>query len=249
MKSLYILLLFLFFKPIYSQTSFIPPGTIRVNDTLFMDKAPVDNLMFLEFVDQVERIKRYNESAKLQTQELHVADLYLMRTLLDRSRNKEIYEQINLIKRKGSKRLSSEKYLEQPDFMHYPALYISKEMAEFYCNWRTKMVLLLWAKRTLNASNLNPPKIEYRLPTPAEFELAKETSAARSQLKILKKSSPLKIKMDRNEDVLLFFDLPEYTSIPGQYKVSGFEVSDDDPVLFRCVCRRTERNELLNPLK
>lgn len=241
MKKLYILLLFLASNQVHSQNTFVPPGTIKVNDTLFIDKAPVDNLMFLEFIDQVQRIKRYHESAKLKTQKLHIADLFFMKTLLNPSRTREIYEQIELIKSIGSKRFSSEKYLEHPNFDHHPALFITKEMAEFYCEWRTKMVSLLWAQRTIETPNIIPPKINYRLPKLEEFELSKDIFVARSKLKILKKSSLLKMKYDRKQNVLVFFNLPEYTSGPKQHIVSQFGFSEDDPVLFRCVCEYEEQ--------
>jgi len=134
------LILFIFLLPLLlvSQNNNIkfmsPPGTIKLSDNFFIDVAPVDNIMYKEFL--------YKDS--LASQELL------------QSRNKNLFVIITD---------SASSYFEDPKYIYFPVLKISKKEAINYCKWRTDMVNKYYKKRF----NKRRIKVEYRLPTSDEF--------------------------------------------------------------------------------
>ena len=154
MKSLTILILLLFFllADIAAQKKqLIPPGTVRINDTLFADKQEVDNISWREYLYYLRRF----DPAK---QELALPDTLVWG-----------YDSSSLA--------MQEYYFRHPGFNNYPVVGISYLQALDYCAWRTAQVNFVYYikenKITDWENHLNDPypiRVYYRLPTEKEWE-------------------------------------------------------------------------------
>ena len=122
------------------------PGTVRINDHLFMDKQEITNLDWKEYLSWIEkRGEGKNSSAYLGA-------------LPDTS----VWEEEAL----------RERYFQHPAYHDYPVVGVSHEQAEAYCRWRTRRVKEVF---DLNNQE-KPGKafsgaFRYRLPRSVEWEL------------------------------------------------------------------------------
>jgi formylglycine-generating enzyme required for sulfatase activity len=130
-----------------------PPGTVRVNDTLFVDKTEVANIHWREYLYFLE--KHENDETKLR------------KALPDTS----VWD-IN-----GLSNSLSEYYMRHPGYNYYPVVGVSYEQVIEFCKWRTFVVNL---GNYVDENKFNfeehledtfPIKIIYRLPTEKEWEM------------------------------------------------------------------------------
>ncbi len=117
-KKIYLSLFFLLSQQLlFSQDavtlSFVPPGMIMLNDSLYIDQAPVDNLKFPEFIDHVKRVRKYVHTAPSQREKLPITTTYAMATSLPAEDIDSIYNRIRSAEI-GRGRFSSENYLRHP---------------------------------------------------------------------------------------------------------------------------------------
>lgn len=221
----------------------VPPGTIKINDTLFIDKAPIDNLMYSEFTKNVQSLWTYTLSDSLKSLELENIDKSLLINSLNKDQNKEIFEKVTLAKNlQLPGNLSLYDYFNHPRYKYHPVIGISKDLAQTFCQWRTDMVNLRWSTKIKNGDP-KYQKIKYRLPTTQEFRLAKENFANDNKLLIINKFSPLKIDLSeiRKKDSFIVFENPEFT-LTDEYFYDDdmmLEKTTEQPknwVFFRCIC-------------
>jgi formylglycine-generating enzyme required for sulfatase activity len=126
------------------KKEFLPPGTVKINDTLFADDTEISNFSWLEY--QLWICKKYGYSSKEYKSVL--ADTLVWR---DKNSYNEPYV---------------EYYLRHPAYRNYPVVGISYEQALEYCKWRTERVKEhLFASKKYEALDF-----EYRLPTKDEWE-------------------------------------------------------------------------------
>lgn len=97
-----------------AQSDIIPPGTLKINDSLYTDKSPVTNVMYYEFLRELERM------------------------------NPEILESMSIPKRIKIEGYSNKTYFFYPKYQNFPVLQITKYQADLYCKWRSDRVQLLW---------------------------------------------------------------------------------------------------------
>lgn len=132
------------------EKTFIPPGTIQINDTLFADETEVTNFSWMEYEYWTKAIYGVNSKEHLAT----LPDTLCWREKLAYN---EPYVQY---------------YYRHVAYRDYPILGISYEQATAYCKWRTERVkTFLSAKKDFTHRNF-----EYRLPTKSEWEKLAETS-------------------------------------------------------------------------
>ncbi|SFN47164.1 Sulfatase-modifying factor enzyme 1 [Bizionia echini] len=97
-----------------SQSDFIPPGTLKINDSLYIDKSPVTNIMYQELVNTL----------KENTEESPMTLVF----------SEGINKNGNWINQ----------YSKNPKYQFFPMLHITREQAEYYCKWRSEKVQFLW---------------------------------------------------------------------------------------------------------
>ncbi len=133
------------------EKTFIPPGTIQINDTLFADETEVTNFSWMEYEYWTKAIYGANSKEHLAT----LPDTLCWR---DKLSYNDPYVQY---------------YYRHVAYRAYPIVGISYEQALAYCKLRTERVKThLSIKRDFKNQN-----IEYRLPTKSEWEKLAETSS------------------------------------------------------------------------
>ncbi len=126
------------------KKEFIPPGTVKINDTLFVDETEISNFSWLQY--QLWVCNKYGYHS--QEYKSVLAD-----TLVWRAKYTDNEPYVNY-------------YLRHPAYRDYPVVGISYEQAVAYCKWRTERVkefICLSKKYDLI-------DFEYRLPTKQEWE-------------------------------------------------------------------------------
>lgn len=136
----------------FSKTkTFVPPGTVQVNDTLFADETEVSNFAWYEY--------------ELWVKSIYGANSPEHRAMLPDTlcwREKLAFNEPYVLH-----------YYRHPAYRDYPVVGISYEQALAYCKWRTARVkLYLSVKKDFSSRDFY-----YRLPDKAEWERLAETSA------------------------------------------------------------------------
>ncbi len=123
-----------------------PPGTVKINDSLYFDKYEINNLAWREMIAYINQIEKGGIKTSLLNPDSTVwkdsiiSDYYIP------------FEQA---------------YSHHPSFNNYPVVGITYEQAGAYCEWRSKVV----NERFTLKSHVNK-KMKYRLPTIEEWEYA-----------------------------------------------------------------------------
>ncbi len=145
-RAFFLVLIFslLTFSFTLRKKEFVPPGTVKYNDTLFVDQTEISNFSWREY-ELWMRTKYGKDSPE------HNACKPDTLAWLDKSVYYEPFANL---------------YYWHPAFRDYPVVGISYEQALAYCKWRTERVrnhLAILKKNTL-------VEFEYRLPTKQEWE-------------------------------------------------------------------------------
>ena len=130
-----------------------PPGTTRLQDSLFIDNTEVANIHWKEFLYYA--LKDSGEA-------------YYYRMLPDTL----VWAQRNLPNPQLSSLDLTEKYFRAPEYHSFPVVGISYQQAQEYARWRSAVVTQLLNKpEELQKRGLRGKKImvEYRLPTEEEW--------------------------------------------------------------------------------
>ena len=146
------------FRPVISflntkgakDNSITPPGTKRINASLYMDETEVTNFMWQEYVFWVGEKHGKDSEAYVSVQ----SDSTVWRS------------------EKGFNEPYVEYYLTHPAYRNYPVIGITYEQAVAYCKWRTDRVKELYKirKEAGDKKNVYPTHFEYRLPSKIEWE-------------------------------------------------------------------------------
>ncbi len=141
-----LILLFVIISLAFNKSNFkkfIPPGTVKINDTLYADETEISNLSWLEF-EYYTKIKFGINSPEYKS--------VLPDTLV--WRNKESFNEpyVNY-------------YYRHLVYRDYPVVGISYEQAIAFCKWRSERV-----KEYYCIANKKSLKIEYKLPTKEQWE-------------------------------------------------------------------------------
>jgi hypothetical protein len=240
--------IFFFPKKTKSNKSAIPPLTIKLNDSIFIDVAPVDNLMYSEFLTHLKFFwtERIHDSIKKMPNFGVTKDMaYKVFENIPNNNQLWVSQKIppNLMVNNS---INSNDYLEHPKYSFYPAVNISKEQAALYCKWRTDVVKLNWALNTKNLKKRrkNPLDFIYRLPTKKELltAISKFGYSNSTHKKDLMPLSPYRTKYKSRYNKALFYKdrISEFVldSLPfgsNWRKKESFN-TPNDYTGFRCVC-------------
>lgn len=130
-----------------------PPGTVKVNDTLFADKTEVNNLSWREYLYY---LSKYDSAA-------------LPGALPDTS--------VWMQEGGTMEEAYTEFYFRHPSFNNYPVVGISYNQAVAFCKWRTRAANFAWYIKENKIKDWENHmtdsfriKFYYRLPTAEEWE-------------------------------------------------------------------------------
>lgn len=202
----------------------IPPGTILLKNNLYIDKAPVTNLMFLEYLTAKHSIRKngfhsFSEFNKKNDEKIMIVYPSFLK---------------NLDKKESL--LTKKNYFKNIKYKYSPVLRISKEQAIDYCKWRTEMVKHVWSNNN-NSINQN---IKYRLPKMEEILLAQEYFSERKKFKYDNGKNPTKFKTDKIVSDFIKKNISEFTISDKIFGKNWKGVSPtefpNDVTGFRCVC-------------
>lgn len=126
------------------KKEFVPPGTVKYNDTLFIDETEVSNFSWTEYELWIKGKFGKNSPE-------HIAVLPDTLVWRDKNAYNEPYVKY---------------YYRHPAYRGYPVLGVSYEQVIQFCKWRTEMVSMFIAK----SKKYPLINFEYRLPTKKEWE-------------------------------------------------------------------------------
>ena len=134
------------------KKEFLPPGTVKINDTLFADETEISNFSWVEYEWWVAR--KYGKNSPQ-----HIAVLPDTLVWREKYATNEPYVKY---------------YYRHPAYREYPVVGISYEQALDYCKWRTERVKEFMCL----SKKYNPIEFEYRLPTKNEWEFLSNNGGA-----------------------------------------------------------------------
>ncbi|MGB0888036.1 MAG: SUMF1/EgtB/PvdO family nonheme iron enzyme [Vicingaceae bacterium] len=127
----------------------LPPGTVKVDGTTYMDETEVSNFMWMEYVYWNGRSYGFDSPEYIKT----LPDTTVW----------EIKQEYNAPYVKL--------YLRHPAYRDYPIVGITYEQALDYCKWRTNRVKESFEKRKgKDKKSIFPTEFKCRLPTKKEWE-------------------------------------------------------------------------------
>jgi formylglycine-generating enzyme required for sulfatase activity len=129
-----------------------PPGTLKINDTLFIDQTEVANIHWREYLYYISDVKK------------------------DELQYEKAFPDTLVWNSDTSVSPLSEYYFRHPSFNNYPVVGISYEQAAEFCNWRTyaanQGIYLDKIKDPMtHLKDSFPINFYYRLPTKEEWEM------------------------------------------------------------------------------
>lgn len=235
-----IILILLFSNKSYSQNYERPPGTIQLDENLYIDVAPVDNLMFLEYLQNLNNLSVTKLDSILKNSQSYGLS---RKSLFDQGSesDKIVIFDFN----------ESEEYLHHPKYAKHPVINVDVNQAKTFCEWRTKAVLFNFANVSKSEKERlkYPKKIKYRLPTNKEFNLAIETFGYSKGYKSEDKDIPFiiyrkKYKSKYKKALFIKNNLSEYTldSLPFGKNWKNVNPTNESTnyTSFRCVCEILE---------
>lgn len=227
MKTTLALLLIFNFCILNAQNDLVnPPGTIKLNNSLFFDKSPVTNMMFSEYLLMKTMVEdkgystfsQYAKDATERNEPIKNGAQFYPSSLLT-----DFYSSHDYLKNSA--------YVREYKFRHHPILNVTKDQASDYCKWRTEMVSYLWNTEK-HASNKNrSDKISYRLATKNELTQAYTFFLNSNRVMEFNKNI-FKIKQVKNTTEFLVFPITEMTLSDQLFN----DQSNYEFIGFRCVC-------------
>jgi hypothetical protein len=156
-----------------------PPGTVKLTDTLFLDRYPVKVKDYLEFLksiryfyseachDSLQKLPKFglNNTDVQGLMEHFTGDSLLYEKMLTRSW---------VTYSNHDRRYDVDFRLKSARFYDYPIVNIDYDQMRYYCQWRTDMVMLHYATscKTEKKRRNYPMNFKYRMVKRKEWELA-----------------------------------------------------------------------------
>lgn len=232
MKQTLLIILFLNLYQLNAQENIVnPPGTIHLKDNLYIDKTPVTNIMFLEYLSAnnflkkkgYKSVKHYFKSTDGNSYPSEMfAFIYPSPLLYD-------LNTINYLKRRL--------YYKDYKYRYHPILNILKKQAMDFCRWRTPMVEHLWLIDEKYLTNREiAQKISYRLASEDEILLAKKVFSERKKITDFKDKNLLPINLKLEVENFIILPISELTESEVIIKHNTTRKSRHNFIGFRCVC-------------
>lgn len=228
-----------------------PPGTTKLSDNLYIDRIPVTNAMYNEFLESLLNTWSLVKSEKMQSyprydleEELVFESFNGSGLLYNDSRYKNTETML-------STKLDLDHYIKLPIYSYHPAVTMTQEKAALFCKWRTDITNAVYAIKSKNASQRAkyPTKVVYRLPTQNEMlqaqkQLFKEKRFFVYQDQIYSYEGQLDLFKNMQETAAVtVYEMREVAS-DGVYnpmfsRPLRFYNDEDIQTGFRCICEVT----------
>lgn len=153
-----------------------PPGTVMLNDSVYIDVNPIKNIDYREFISFLT--VTYSPEVRDSLDSLPAWGINLeefRRFMRLTGKDEDLLGRMRIrLDQILSWAQSMEEYLNNPTFNNNPVIYISFNQANEYALWRTRIVMLGWAVECKNEKQREKyyTRIRYRLPTPDEWDQA-----------------------------------------------------------------------------
>ncbi|AXT19867.1 hypothetical protein D7030_01745 [Flavobacteriaceae bacterium AU392] len=242
-----------------------PPGTIYLNDSLYIDNTPVTNLMYLEFLNNIKSFwlpEKSDSIRRSKHRDIDKKPILRLTNSIGSSRRENLTDMnfnelflgvrnshvdffLKMLINSNSiieKNVTSKDYLVHPKYRKFPVLRLNKLQAEMYCKWRTDLVMLLYSTKhkTKEERNKYYSKVNYRLASYAEFKYAESIFNGKKASIKTKEKSPLKLTPRNSSKKLIFNHISEMTLDDQLYGNNWSGIYDHTPpnnyTGFRCIC-------------
>ncbi|CAN5618104.1 hypothetical protein BH10BAC2_BH10BAC2_45300 [soil metagenome] len=172
-----------------------PPGTIHLKDNLYIDKIPVSNNSYKEFLYSIEQF--WSEKTHANIADLPMYGLQFtetgeednMRVSFTNKNGSFVFDTSNLQPDESfyqrmkipdylvvdlATNLTMEYYSKAMAYKNNPVVYVTHEQAEMFCKWRSDMVMLHYSVASGGKGERKKyySKITYRLMTEDEWKYA-----------------------------------------------------------------------------
>lgn len=224
----------------------IPPGTIKLTDNLYIDRVPVTNKMYDEFLDHLENYWSEKKHEKMKSYAAYGLDpdsvfqpyngntRQLMGATLDP-------------KLLVHSKLDMNNYMSHPYYQWHPVIHVSKEKAELFCKWRTDMVNAVYGIRSKNEKQrvIYPIKVSYRLPSENEMIAAQNLLDKKFKLLVYQEEiynyagDFYKFKRIQDENHMAVYEMKEISKAGPYlpiYKSLSYYENEELNTGFRCIC-------------
>ncbi|RLD67121.1 MAG: hypothetical protein DRI84_03320 [Bacteroidetes bacterium] len=154
-----------------------PPGTVRLTDSLYIDRSPVRVVDYLEFLSAI----RNSYSPRMHDSIQELPNFGLSVSDVNRLRAKMPWDSIYYLRMltrtwttyaNDIQKFDVDYHIKNPRFYDYPIININYKQVVEYCKWRTDMVKLHYAMLSSNEKQRRhyPMNFEYRLPNKKEWD-------------------------------------------------------------------------------
>jgi len=196
-----------------------PPGTVKLNDTLYADRTEVTNLDWRECLHWIN--KTYGDTSQQYLSMLPDCTCWNIHGV------------------------DFEEYLRHPKYQNFPVVCISHEQALEYCKWRTNIVnenIYKKNKKNKKSKNLDfskiyyPSVLTYRLPSTAEWETLAAMAVAENS--IFSASMPGTTDIAKNDKLgfaHIAGNVSEMTAEKGLAKGGNFSRKIQDFDIMNCI--------------
>ncbi|WP_055412329.1 SUMF1/EgtB/PvdO family nonheme iron enzyme [Nonlabens sp. YIK11] len=226
----------------------VPPGTLKVNDTLYVDRVPVTNLMYNEFLDNLENYWSMKKHERMQFYPRY--DLSQDTVFQPWTGNTRLYMEATYENPKElvNKQLKLGEYSKNPRYAYHPVIGISKFQAELFCLWRSDLSNAVYAIRSKSEKKRAkfPYKVNYRLPKQKEMLQIENQLSSRDRIRYYQDdmfsamASTLTFKELQENGNLMILELKEIgqdgTYLPLFNQPLQYYDRAELKTGFRCVC-------------
>ncbi len=163
----------------------VPPGTILVKDNVYIDRVPVTNGMYNEFLNNIENywsLKKHDRMQNYPRFKLSRDTVFQPWTGNTRLYMEAVFQDPKAV---IEDQLKLGNYSKNPNYNYHPAVGLNKSQAELFCLWRSDLANAVFAMRSKSESKREqyPYKVTYRLPTENEMLTAEQELKNRDRLR------------------------------------------------------------------
>ena len=155
----------------------LPPGTVRLSDSIYVDIQPVRVVDYLEFLSAIRNSYSPKIRDSIENYPLWGLSMKTYQDLLDRTPWDSLYFEKMLPRTLTTYANDIQKYdvdfhIKNPQYFSYPVVNLSYRQVYEYCKWRTAMVMLRYAIKcsTENQRRKYPMNLKYRLAKVDEWD-------------------------------------------------------------------------------